>query len=110
MTSETSEKIRGQEIETEGGVISNSPHALRNRAEGASLIQVNTLSNPVLIILIVALVIVASISGGAIGVASYAAARANDAERESRLAQRHAERLQVEVNTLTIQVENLTEQ
>jgi hypothetical protein len=71
-----------------------------NQPFGAQVVQVNTLSNPVLVLLIVALSLIAVVSGGSIGVALYASYMAQIAEREARLAQNRNDTIEVDVKVM----------
>lgn len=75
-------------------------HDIRNEARGAQIVQTNSISTPVFVVLVVALFIAAAISMGAIGVAYNANYAAQMAEREARLALSHADNAANEIKVM----------
>jgi hypothetical protein len=71
-----------------------------NETRGAQIIQTNTLSTAALVALLVALFVSASSGMLAIGMAWNALDMAHQAEREGRLAQERADRLEVDVKVM----------
>ena len=69
-------------------------------ATGGSVNNNNTISTPVLIVLMLALTLVGLVSGAAWVTADTAVANSVIAEREARLAQERGDRLEVEVRVL----------
>ena len=86
----------------------DSPH-IRSKASGASLIQVNQLSTPALILLFVLLFLTALLSAVAIGFALSARDRAENAAIQAQLARNHADdaRFQLQVLRDTLKIVGL---
>ena len=63
---------------------------VHSRADGASIIQVNQLSTPVLLILVIGMALLGVLSGVALGRSEQAINMAQIAEREGRLAEEAA--------------------
>lgn len=83
---------------------SEQSHNLDIKTHAPSVVQVNTLSNPVLIVIVAVMTLVAAMSGIAIAVSWHASDKAAIAEREGRLAEEAAMHLRSTVRAYGLSI------
>lgn len=80
--------------------LDEADNSVQNAPRGAQIIQTNTLSTTALVALLISLFVAATIGALAVGMAWNALDMAHNAEREGRLAQERADRLEVDVKVM----------